>query len=457
MKKRICLGLGPGLLLLCRWGLAGTFGAGGAWALGVSLWMIFWWITRPVGLTVTALVPVVANAFLSLAPMDHLLAQYASSSIVLLFAATLLTFPWEKIGLDHRIALRCLAFIGPSMKSQITVWFLAATLFSIVLPNAVVVAVFTPTALAMLKAAGYRGSDPAAGPILCAIVFGSVVGGVGTPVGGAMDVIAAALYQQATGEEFLFTRWFGAFLPYLGTATAATLGVQLLQKDPVSRLQGTREYFLAECRRMGAMSRDEKICLGLFGLALAGSFLRPLYAPVLPGLQPAYLYGSLGFLLFFINGKDGKPLLTWNYAQQHMIWGVLILFAGGLAMEDLLEASGANGRLARWVGEMAPAPGLPLVAGIVLLGAFLSEVSSITISSALTVPLVITYTQSAGLPLLPYWMAAVMGFNGAFLLPTGIRAIPCGAGLDTATLFQRGLPVCAVRILCAAVMGWMAG
>lgn len=144
------------------------------------------------------------------------------------------------------------------MKSQITVWFLAATLFSIVLPNAVVVAVFTPTALAMLKAAGYRGSDPAAGPILCAIVFGSVVGGVGTPVGGAMDVIAAALYQQATGEEFLFTRWFGAFLPYLGTATAATLGVQLLQKDPVSRLQGTREYFLAECRRLGAMSRDEK-------------------------------------------------------------------------------------------------------------------------------------------------------------------------------------------------------
>lgn len=140
-----------------------------------------------------------------------------------------------------------------------------------------------------------------------------------------------------------------------------------------------------------------------------------------------------------------------------MIWGVLILFAGGLAMGDLLEASGANGRLARWVGEMAPAPGLPLVAGIVLLGAFLSEVSSITISSALTVPLVITYTQSAGLPLLPYWMAAVMGFNGAFLLPTGIRAIPCGAGLDTATLFQRGLPVCAVRILCAAVMGWMAG
>ena len=216
------------------------------------------------------------------------------------------------------------------MKSQITVWFLASVLFSIVLPNAVVVAIFTPTALAMVKAAGYRGSDPAAAPILCAIAFGSVVGGVGTPVGGAMDVIAAALYQQATGEEFLFTRWFLAFLPYLALTTLATLGVQLVRKEPVEQLQGTRDYFLEECRQMGPMTREEKICLGLFGLALAGSFLRPLYAGLLPGLLPAYLYGSLGFLLFFLDGKDGKPLMTWKQVQEHMIWGVLILFAGGL-------------------------------------------------------------------------------------------------------------------------------
>lgn len=50
MKKRICLWLGPGLMLLCRWLLADGFGASGAWAIGVSLWMIFWWITGRWGL-----------------------------------------------------------------------------------------------------------------------------------------------------------------------------------------------------------------------------------------------------------------------------------------------------------------------------------------------------------------------------------------------------------------------
>ena len=98
------------------------------------------------------------------------------------------------------------------MKSQITVWFLASVLFSIVLPNAVVVAIFTPTALAMVKAAGYRGSDPAAAPI-CAPLLRFRGGGRGDPVGGAMDVIAAALYQQATGEEFLFTAGSWPFCP----------------------------------------------------------------------------------------------------------------------------------------------------------------------------------------------------------------------------------------------------
>ena len=453
MKRHISLFAGPLCPLLLYLLLGSQLGFKVPVALGIGLWMIVWWITRPVGLTVTALLPVVANAFLDLAPMDPMLAKYASSSIVLLFAATLLTLPWEKIGLDHRIALQCLGLIGTSMKSQIAVWFLASVLFSTVLPNAVVVAIFIPTALAMLKAAGYGGDTPAAGPILCAICFGAVIGGVGTPVGGAMDVVATSLYQQATGQEVLFSQWVGAFILYLVLSTVATLAVQLLLPCSVKQLEGTKEYFRSEWKKLGPVSRDEKLCLGLFAAALVGSFLRPLYAPWFPQLQPAYLYCCVGFLLFFLQDSQGNPFLTWNYVQQHMIWGMLILFAGGLALGNMLEASGANVVLARWLQGMELQPGFPLYFAIALLACLFSETAGITISSAMVVPLVITLTQADGLPLLPYWKMAVMAMNGAFLLPTGIRAIPVGSGMDPKYLWQRGLPVFVVRLAVVVVVG----
>lgn len=453
MKHTISLILGPlcpvALFLL----LGGQLGYKAPVALGIGLWMIVWWITRPVGLTVTALLPVVANAFLDLAPMDPVLAKYSSGSIVLLFAATLLTLPWERIGLDHRIALQCLGFIGTSMKSQIAVWFLASALFSIVLPNAVVVAIFTPTAVAMLKAAGYGGNSPAAGPILCAICFGAVVGGVGTPVGGAMNVVATTLYQQETGQEMLFSQWVALFAPYLAAALAGTLAVQLLMPCSVNQLEGTKEYFRREWERLGPVSRDEKLCLALFAVALIGSFLRPLYADWLPELQPAYLYGSVGFLLFFLTDKNGQPFLTWNYVQQHMIWGMLILFAGGLALGNLLEASGANAALADGLRSLDLQPGLPLCLALALLACLFSETAGITISAAMVVPLAMTVTKAEGLPLLPYWKIAVMALNGAFLLPTSIRAIPVSSGMDPKYLWQRGLPVFVVRLAMVVVVG----
>lgn len=453
MKRTLSLILGPCCPVVLFLLLGSRIGGSAAEALGIGLWMIFWWITRPVGLTVTALLPVVANAFLDLAPMDPVLAKYSSGSIVLLFAATLLTLPWEKIGLDHRIALQCLGFIGTSMKSQIIVWFLASALFSIVLPNAVVVAIFTPTAVAMLKAAGYGTHSPAAGPILCSICFGAVVGGVGTPVGGAMNVVATTLYQQETGQEMLFSQWVTLFAPYLVAAFLGTLAVQLVMPCSVKKLEGTKEYFRREWKKLGPVSRDEKLCLALFAVALVGSFLRPLYAAWLPELQPAYLYGSVGFLLFFLTDEKGEPFLTWNYVQQHMIWGMLILFAGGLALGNLLEASGANAALAAGLQSLDLQPGLPLCLALALLACLFSETAGITISAAMVVPLAITVTKAEGLPLLPYWKIAVMGLNGAFLLPTSIRAIPVSSGMDPKYLWQRGLPVFVVRLVVVVMVG----
>lgn len=456
-SRRIILSLlGPVIYLLVSMGGASALTVKGAQAVGVSLWMVFWWVTRPVDITTTAFVPVACNALFNIVPMGGLVSQYSNPSIILVFSSTLLTLPWAKIGLDQRVALKCLSVIGPSMRSQIIVWSIFPILFSTVLPNVVVVALFTPIAIAMLKAAGYDGKSAAVAPILCAIGWCAGIGGVGTPVGGAMNVVAIALLEKTTGHEFLFMDWVSHIAPYLIFTSITCIIGELMLPQEVKSLEGTKEYFTEAYKALGPMKRTEKISMALFVIALIGSFLRPLYASLLPGLVPAFLYAILGFLGFFITGDDGKPLVDWDYVQKHMLWGMMILFAGGLAMGNLLGASGANKAIAELIAsQMHMPPGLPMIIAITVFAVAVSESTNSTVSAAVVVPIVITYTQRAGLPLMPYFFITAMAYNSEFLLPVSVRAITCGNGLDPNVQMKRGIPIMLIRALSVIVVGYI--
>ena len=94
------------------------------------------------------------------------------------------------------------------------------------------------------------------------------------------------------------------------------------------------------------MRWEEKFCLAAFVLALVLAFTRTLYADLLPGLAPAYSMLTLGFICFFvmITSKNGekKPLMTWEDAQKGVMWGMMLLFASGMAMGSLLNGTGEH-------------------------------------------------------------------------------------------------------------------
>lgn len=305
-KRLTCILVGPALLLLSVLTLSSTLTTPGAQAVGVSLWMIFWWISRPVDITVTALIPAIANAFLNIVPMSEVISQYSCESIILIVGSGLITLPWAAIGLDRRIALKVLSLVGPSMRSQITVWLLASTLLTTCLPNVAVCAMFTPIAVSMLKAAGYDNiSDCAAAvPILLAIGWGVSLGGAGTPLGGAMNLTAISFLEEYTGKEFMYVDWVIRIAPYFIIAILVLLGCMLLLPVKVKSLEGTKEYFKSSYAELGPMKPIEKVCAALFLIAMLCAFTRPLYAALLPGMVPAYAFLTIGFLCFFITLRD---------------------------------------------------------------------------------------------------------------------------------------------------------
>lgn len=456
-NRTLHIWLGPILFAVCYFALQGMFSVKAAKAIGIALWMIYWWVSRPVNITVTAFVPIVANALFDIIPMKTIIVQYFSESIILILGSGFLTVPWSSIGLDKRISLKALSLIGPSMKSQITVWLLSSIILSNLMPNVVVCALMTPIAVGMLKAAGYDGKSEAAIPILCAIGWGVGIGGVGTPLGGAMNITAIALLQDFTGKEFMYIDWMTHLTPYTLLVSVACLAAMLLNPGKIKQLEGTKEYFKKAYNDLGPMKGDEKLCLAMFLLGLAAVFFRPLYAHILPRMVPAYVFLILGFICFFLTSKDSdRPLMTWEEAQKESMWGMMILFAGGLAMGVLLSGSGANEELAQIVAATNLQPGLPLIIAITILACLVSETTNSTVSAAVTVPIVMSVTAKMHLDLMTYWYIAVMAFNSEFLLPVSVRSIPVAYGLSPDTMLRKALPVFLVRALVVIICSYVA-
>ena len=154
-KQLINLLVGPILFALAILAIPdGLFNFGARAAVGLVLWMGYWWVTMPVATGVTALLPVAVNAVFQLVPMNTISEKYFSEIVVLLLGADLISITWAETGFDKRIAMKALGLIGPSLKQQIAIWFLLPAILSTVLPNAVVCAILVPIAVSMLNNAG---------------------------------------------------------------------------------------------------------------------------------------------------------------------------------------------------------------------------------------------------------------------------------------------------------------
>lgn len=457
-KRNLHIVIGPLLFAIVTFLLKDMLTLHGAMSIGTMVWMIYWWIARPFHIAVAGLIPVIVNALFSITPMKDLTSQYASDSIILIFGSGLLTMPWAMNGLDKRIALKTLSYIGPSMKSQIIVWLLASIALSSVLPNIMVTTVLIPIAIAMLANAGHTdiSQSKAATPILLSIAWGAVLGGGITPLGGAMNLVAIDYMEEFTGHEFMYGDWVTQLLPYMIIASIVLLVYMLLMPLETKSLDGTKDYFTASYKALGDMKREEKISAAMFVLALVASFARPLYADRLPDLSPSYIFLILGALNFIIMAQDKSLFLTWQQAEKNTLWGMMISFAGGMALGKLINGSGATTVIADKISSMNLDGGLTTIIIVVIFARLISELTNSTTAAAIVIPIVFAFCSELGLNPVPYWLMTTMAYNADFIFPISVRAVPIAYGVDAGKMMKAGWPISLISMVVIIFFGYLA-
>jgi sodium-dependent dicarboxylate transporter 2/3/5 len=429
-------------------------------SLGLLLWTAWWWIARPVSLAVTALLPLAVVATFNFVPMADVLPSYADEVIILLVAANILSATWHKWGLDRRIALMSLLGVGTSTTRQILVWYLVCAALSAFLPRSVVAATMIPIVIAMLRYIGVEDlwNSRFGTALVLAIAWGSSVGGFLTPLGGAPNLLVMKFVQdQVTHHEFLFVTWFTRNAPLtVAVVMALLIYVRFGLKAEMGESPGSRDYFKTELSRLGAVTPQEKWAFALFALATLCAFGRQFYAATLPGLSP-----SFSFLIFALAGfvvrSQGEPLITWEYAQGQLMWGLFYVFAGGTALGTILNRSGTATYIAESLIPYAGGGGFQAICVFTALTIILAQIMSNVATVAIIGPVAIGVFQNLGLNPIPYvYVIAAAGHCG-FMLPSsaGSSAIAAGYGVNLRTMFIKGFAAALIAAVVIAVGAYL--
>jgi sodium-dependent dicarboxylate transporter 2/3/5 len=428
-------------------------------SLGLLIWMAWWWITRPVHLAVTGFLPLATVSLFDFAPLGRILTSYAADLIILLLAANVLTTCWTRWGLDRRIALASLIGVGTDTTRQILAWFLIGMILSAFLPNTIVAATMIPIVVAMLRFIGIEDlwESNLGTALVIAVAWGTSAGGAATPLGGAPNLLTVEYIQQmVTGQEFLFTTWVVRFLPLsLAVMLVTFLYVRFAFKPEIRKVEGTRGFFVGELKALGPMSTQEKWGFVLFTIASLLAFSRPLYAEWLPAFSPAYAFLVCALVCFVIR-PGGEHLMTWEYAQGKMMWGLFYLFAGGTALGRVLSETGTAEYIADALLPYASGGGLLAVIVFAVLTTFLTQITNNTAAIAIIVPITISTFQSLDLNPLPFVYIVTTIGNCGFMMPTsaGGPAVAAGYGINLKTMAVKGFWASVLATTVVVIVGY---
>jgi solute carrier family 13 (sodium-dependent dicarboxylate transporter), member 2/3/5 len=475
VAAKIGMLLGPALALLMLWlGPPDGLSASGWHTLALLAWMVVWWVTEPVPIAATSLLPIVWLPIAGIASAAEATAAYADPIIFLFIGGFILAFAIERWRLHQRIALAMIAAVGTRPVALVGSFALASCLLSMWISNTATALMLMPTALGVAAAIasgvdlGNREAASRSNRLTAALVlmvaYGASIGGIGTPIGSPTNLVAMS-YLEKNGLSLGFVQWMIAAVPLMSVMLLVAWAALAW---PLRGLRGDAQVtvLLAEQRRaLGAMTAPERRASCVFALVALAWMCSPLLKKVdgLQGLNDTAI-AIFGALLMFALPAGDRPgsrerLLDWKTAER-IPWGVALLFGGGLSVAAAMEAHGVS----VWLGDaMSGVDALHPLLVLLLLAAltvFASEFMSNTATLAAFLPVIGAISLATGLPPLVLVFNAAMAASLAFMMPVGTppNAIAYGTGkLKIGQMIRVGLWLNLISIAAITVISqWWA-
>ena len=430
----------------------------GALTGGLTALCALWWIFEPIPIPATSMIPLGVMPLVGILDGKQVAQAYGDPLIILLMGGAMLSKAMEKSGAHRRVALAMVnLFGGDSLRSLVFGFMVASAVLSMWVSNTATTLMLLPVAYAVLDSIQHP-DDRAklAVPLFLGIAYSASIGGLGTPIGSPPNVIFLKVYAETTGTMPSFMQWMTWALPVV------------VVMIPVAGFWLTRHLTSnqsVEIPEVGQWRQEEFRVLLVFGLtALAWITLREPFGGWSSWLGvPSANYAAVALtavIIMFVvpNGKGGK-LLDWDSAS-NIHWGVLLLFAGGIAIAKAFAITGISSAIGESLSSVTRLSVIVIIAAVALAVTFLTEITSNTATTALLMPILAAASLGAGFEPALLMLPAALSASCAFMLPvaTAPNAIVFGTGRVTVEQMVREgliLNLIGVLVITSVVYYWL--
>lgn len=413
-KAAVCLLLAGALLLVPA---TADFTKNVRFTAAVALLMALLWLTEAIPMGMTALIPLVAFPLAGINTMEKTAAPYANSAVFLFMGGFLVAAAFERWGLHRRLAFFALRRVGTQPRRIVFAVILVTAFLSMWISNTATTLMMAPIAVAVVTGLGKEARTAEA--TLLGVAYAASLGGIGTPIGTPTNLIflgaARELFPHLPAVTFAQWMVFGVaylvvLVPVCWLIVVTTARVPKGEPIPLEQLG---------IEPPSAMSRGEKTALALCVATALLWISRPAWADLFPAgkmINDATVAIAMALLAFLLPGSNDERLLSFDEFKR-IPWDVLILFGGGFALADALEASGfskwAGARLS-FVGNWPP---VLMIVAVCIVVTLLSEVASNVATATAMMPIAAALATSIGVHPYLLMIPAVLAASSGFMLP----------------------------------------
>ena len=477
---------GIGLAALVYLLLGGAEMSGDArFVAAIAVLMAVWWMTEAIPLAATSLLPIVLIPPLTGLGVADATAPYANSIVFLFLGGFLIAIAMQKWNLHRRIALLTLRRVGTHPRRIILGMMISTAFLSMWVSNTATTLMMLPIGISVLalvvensRQAASSSADMADGDVaeevragravsdvvndpdvrlfgvalVLSIAWSASIGGLGTLLGSPPNAIVAGYLADELDQEVGFLAWMllGVPIVVVFIALAWLLITRLMFRFKLEEIPGGRELIDHEIDQLGPMSQGEKVVLTVF-CGAAFLWIVPGLLANIPALaESAAWLGELddtaiaigaGLVLFLVPGdREGRMTLEWDDAEEGLPWGVLLLFGGGLSLAAAVAGTGLDEWFGTQVTGLGALPIVLLLAAVVTIVLFLTEVTSNTATAATFIPVLGGVAVGIGVDPMTLLIPAALAATCAFMLPVGTppNAIVFGTGAVKIQEMARG-------------------
>ena len=298
----------------------------------IILLMVFLLIAfEPIPFPAIALLTLVLQVLLGVAPPDVVAASFMNDAVLFVMGSLMFAIAIVHQGLDIRLAKIIIRMFGKSKRLFLAGLMTISAILSSFLGEHTIIAIMLPIGLSVMKNIDTKQTDGRNAVLLTlfSVAYGTIIGSIGTPSGGARNVIMINYLQEFSNVPIDYWQWMKHAYPIL--IVQLVVAYFILQfAFPTSLKNIELQGYKKKVAKSNTKNNINHLFSFIIILSIVASWF--LFNEEF-GLGIIALCGALIFMIF--------GMVSWEVINKNTNWGVILLFAATISLGFQINETGA--------------------------------------------------------------------------------------------------------------------